>query len=318
MSLVKIFSLEERDSNKRELFLGRAIALGRFEALHLAHLEIIKQTVSFAKEKKLIPAVTSFSQVYSLKRNYSVINTFLEKKVILKSLGISEIIYFDFKKLADLDYLTYLEKILEEELQAKFLIFGENHLFGKGRQGTPEILSKWCQKKQITYQQKSLQKSIDDLSISTSRIKALLRSGKVENVNRLMPSGFFLEGKVKTGKQEARRLGAATLNFVYPLQKTKVRQGVYTGLAYYSRRVQPALLNIGRAPTIKNSSKLLVEVHLLGVNHLVFQKKELLKIKLLKFFRSERKFPSKSLLARQIKQDLLRAKKFFKENSSKK
>jgi len=314
LSLLKIFSLKERKKNS-----PRAIALGKFEALHLAHLKIIKQTILFAQKNDLVPAVTSFSETFSF--SSSGINTFAEKEKILRTLGIEEIIYFNFSQLADLDYLVYLEEILRDRLKTKFLAFGENHLFGRNRIGNCQVLVSWCQKNKIAYLKQNLEKFKDSFFISSSRIKKLLSLGKLEIVNDLLPQGFSLTGEVQTGIRLAHKLGAATLNFTYPKQKIKVRKGVYCAFASFLEnpaQKYKAILNIGKAPTIKSSSKILVEVHLLVQkqfkfkNKLASNKKNLLKVKLLKFLRSEKKFPTKKILINQIKKDILKAKKFFK------
>ena len=84
--------------------------------------------------------------------------------------------------------------------------------------------------------------------------------------------------------------------------------GVYAVRAYVgnSFKLLRGIANIGYRPTF-NQKKILLEVNLFNYNKNIYNKK--LTVEFLKFIRKEKKFNGINELRRQIKADLMKAKK---------
>ena len=69
--------------------------------------------------------------------------------------------------------------------------------------------------------------------------------------------------------------------------------------------IKKGVANIGYRPTFKGKT-LLLEINIFGLNANLYNKK--IKVRFIKFIRSERKFKNISRLKVQIKKDIIKAK----------
>jgi FAD synthase len=64
-----------------------------------------------------------------------------KKKEILKSIGLKNLIVIPFtRELSEISAYTFIKDILHKKLNAKHIILGFNHFFGKNREGSFEQL----------------------------------------------------------------------------------------------------------------------------------------------------------------------------------
>tara|TARA_B100001059_G_scaffold155832_1_gene155404 strand:- start:31 stop:507 length:477 start_codon:yes stop_codon:yes gene_type:complete len=143
--------------------------------------------------------------------------------------------------------------------------------------------------------------------VSSTLIRNYLRNGKLKEANSLLSRNWSITGKVQKGKKLGRKIGFPTANIDindYVLAKP----GVY---AIKTRRQNSlkfirGIANLGYRPTF-NGKKILLEVHLFNFSGNLYNKH--LTIEFLKFIREEKKFKGVDQLKKQIKIDLLLAKK---------
>ena len=82
--------------------------------------------------------------------------------------------------------------------------------------------------------------------------------------------------------------------------------GVYSSIVVINKKIKKkGIVNIGYKPTF-GKNKLLLEVHILGLKKNLYDKR--IKVMLIKFIRSEKKFKSINQLKIQIKKDIRNAK----------
>ncbi|MDC0518552.1 riboflavin biosynthesis protein RibF, partial [Candidatus Pelagibacter sp.] len=142
---------------------------------------------------------------------------------------------------------------------------------------------------------------------SSSLIRVFLQSGKLEKANKLLRRKWSIKGKVQKGKQLGKKIGFPTANIDikdYVLAKT----GVYAVRVKTpkGKNFVKGVANLGYRPTF-NGNKILLEVHLFNFTGNLYNK--YLTVNFLKFIRREKKFKSIEQLKKQIKIDLLKAKK---------
>ena len=138
-------------------------------------------------------------------------------------------------------------------------------------------------------------------------IRNFLQKGKLEKANKFLNRRWSIFGKVQKGKQLGKKIGFPTANIdikdyvlacpgVYAVRAKKFKNGNYfKGIA-----------NLGYRPTF-NGKKILLEVHLFNFSENLYNK--YLTVEFKKFIRKERKFKNVDQLKKQIKKDLLKAKK---------
>ena len=143
--------------------------------------------------------------------------------------------------------------------------------------------------------------------VSSTLIRNYLQKGKLDKINKLLNREWSIEGKVQKGRQLGKKIGFPTANIDI---KDYVLgcPGVYAvrGKIAKSSKYLKGIANLGYRPTF-NGKKILLEVHLFNFSGNLYNK--YLTVEFLRFIRKEKKFKNIDQLKKQIKADLLIAKK---------
>ena len=121
------------------------LAVGKFEGIHIGHRELISELVRRARESE-VAAVIAIFEPHPFKflrdADYKPLFSPHERDELIYSLGVNEIVTFDFdEKFAAMSARDFCEKIFGD-LGAQEIIAGENFRFGRGREGTLQTLRK--------------------------------------------------------------------------------------------------------------------------------------------------------------------------------
>ena len=142
--------------------------------------------------------------------------------------------------------------------------------------------------------------------ISSTRIRAALAAGRIDEANAMLGRPFAVAGAVVPGKGVGRRLDAPTLNVA---AAPPLKRGVYV----VSTALGPGLANYGVAPTMGRMawSDPVLEVHLLKGDALPPDRPpSRLRMEFHAFLRPERTFASVAALRDQIAADIVAARSF--------
>lgn len=178
---MKIYYNLEKSENPK------AIALGFFDGVHIAHQKIIEKTVNYSK-KGLMPCVLTFSQnPRSIVENIKLdlITTNEQKIEIMKNMDVQAVYMPDFDSIRDLSPEDFVREILYDTLNAKAVFCGFNYRFGKCGEGNTDTLRKLCENLDIKvfveppvlYEHKP---------ISSTRIRSALRGKNFELANKML------------------------------------------------------------------------------------------------------------------------------------
>ena len=239
-------------------------------------------------------------------KNYRISNL-NQKLSIFKKLKVDFVINKKFdKKFSKIKCNKFISEIIYKKLNPKIIFVSNNFRFGNKREGDVKQLIQFenlynykIAKPKPLYKNKKL--------ISSSLIRKLLESGKLKEANKLLGREWSVEGKVLKGRQLGKKIGFPTANIDikdYVLAKP----GVYAVKAKKQKTSKyiKGIANLGYRPTF-NQKKILLEVHLFNFSENLYNK--FLKVNFLKFIRKEKKFKNVTQLKKQIKKDLLEAKK---------
>ena len=210
------------------------------------------------------------------------------------------------KKFSKTRSISFIKQILGHKLKPRFIFVSNNFRFGNKREGDVKELIRY--EKQYNYKIIKPQPTlIKKKVISSSLIRKYLQTGKLKEANRLLKKNWSIEGTVQKGKQLGKKIGFPTANIDikdYILAKP----GVYVVKVKTpkSKKNIKGIANLGYRPTF-NGKKLLLEVHLFNFSGNLYNK--YLTVEFLKFIRNEKKFKNIDQLKKQIKIDLLIAKK---------
>ena len=189
-------------------------------------------------------------------------------------------------------------------MKCRYLYVSRNFKFGFKRRGNIRTLKKFEKvfnyENIITNPYKKNKKTI-----SSTLIRKKIRSGKIEEINKLLNRNWCIEGKVIKGEKRGRKIGFPTCNmslrnYVIP------KLGVYAVKVNFSNLNKDGVANIGYRPTFKGQS-LLLETNIFGINKNLYNK--VISVSFKKFLRPEKRFKNFEYLKKQIKLDIKRAKK---------
>jgi len=283
------------------------ITIGTFDGIHKGHQSILHRLYEVKQSKNLKSIVFTFHPhprkiIHSEKQPIKILTTPLEKIQLLKPYNIDYLIFCpftkDFANISPEDFVHYLST----QLNIKHIIIGYDHKFGKDRKGDINTFYQLKDKYRFEVEQIPA-KTINEINISSTKIRQFLLSGDIENANELLGYHYFLSGTVIEGKKLGRTINIPTANIkVDDEDKLIPANGVYCVNVNINDRTYKGVLNIGTNPTtdIDNSQK--IEVHILNFNENIYHQK--IQVSFLKKVRDEKKYDSIESLKNQILQDI--------------
>ena len=287
-------------------------AIGNFDGVHLGHKKVLEEAKKLSTEKKLPISVLTFEphprEFFSSEKNNFLLQTNSQKIETLRKHGIDNLINLKFdKNLSELHPEEFIEKILFKNLSLKHVFVGKDFKFGKNRKGDIDTLKNIGTKYNIGVSSISL-KTLNTVSISSSKIREHLKSGNIIEANKLLGRPYKISGLVIEGDKRGRSINFPTANIklgnlimpafgVYSVSIKGIENKIYNGIA-----------NIGRRPTV-NDRGVLLEVNIFDFNYNIYGKE--ISVNLLNFIRKEKKFDGIESLKTQIKNDVRVSKEFF-------
>lgn len=281
-----------------------AVALGCFDGVHIGHRKIICAMCNYAERKNLIPTVFTFDispAAYLGRTQPKVITSQSDKANILNSLGVQKCFSPDFAAVADIAPYDFVEEILINKLNAKAVFCGFNYKFGKSAGGDTQLLKRICAAHGVeVFVTEPV--CFDGDIVSSSRIRGLIESGEAAKANSLLSRAFSVNLPIEEGMHNGRTVGIPTINQTPPKEFVTPKYGVYASFATVNGKRYEAITNVGVRPTVGGVCKN-YETHILGDFSEELYGQEV-RVELLEFIRSERKFKNLAELSEQIKCDI--------------
>jgi riboflavin kinase/FMN adenylyltransferase len=304
IKLYKNFNIKKHHQNS-------IILIGNFDGLHLGHQKLFAFAKNYKKKYSLKIGVLTFEPMPKMYFNKNIKNFRISNKKqkidLLNKFNVDFVILKKFdKKFSKIRSINFIKDTLRNKLKAKFIFVSNNFRFGNKREGDVKQLIKYENKfkYKIIKPKPLLAKKI---IVSSSLIRNYLQKGKLDQVNKLLNRKWSIEGKVQKGKQLGKKIGFPTANI--DIQDYVLAcPGVYAVKVRIinTLKVIKGIANLGYRPTF-SGKKILLEVHLFNFSGNLYNK--YLTVEFLKFIRKEKKFKDMSQLRKQIKIDLLTAKK---------
>ena len=271
------------------------MAVGFFDGVHLGHQAIL-HGASAALTFRNHPL-----SVLAPERAPRLIMTPEQRVAAIKACGVEEVTVLDFTpELAALSPEAFAARYFPSSVSRlpSAVRCGANWRFGKGGAGDADFLRRLGIGVEVApYALYSGE------PISSSRIRAALERGVIEDANAMMGRMFQVSGSRFQGKGEGTKLGFPTVNLKLETCNLKLPSGVYE----VEVGGQKAVANYGHAPTMGDRAweTPILEVHFLGAGIEDVRRKSFDKmtVSMIRFIRPERKFDSVADLQRQIALD---------------
>ena len=298
----------EEDISKRKNLEGGAICIGNFDGLHPGHIEVIRSALSSSR-RVFIMTFLPHPHLVLKPEGFFFLTSLYKKYLILKNLGVSDLIVVPFLLVKDMDAFNFL--LLIKKLNPLAIYVGENFTFGKGAEGDINTLISIGNRLGIKVFCSTLIKINNEKNISSSLLRKLIRSGSVEKYFEVCGRYYSVMGSVVRGVGRGKTLGfpTANLNTTYELPY----KGVYICTVKLENEIFGGVCNVGGRPTFEENINLL-EVYVLNFNGLPLYGKRI-EVTFIKRLRDIIKFPSMDELSETIRSDVQAARNYFKEFS---
>lgn len=287
------------------------ITIGTFDGVHLGHQKIINKVVESARRENLLATIFTFfphpRMIVQHDNSLKLIHTLSEKKEALKALGVDLLIVQPFnEEFANLTAEDFVHKLLVERLNAKKVIIGYDHRFGKGRTADIKDMERFGEQYGFAVEEIPVEE-INEVSVSSTAIRNALLAGKMDIAERYLAAPYSLTGTVVHGMKLGRSIGYPTANIVVD-DKYKLipKDGVYAVYSLINQQKVYGMMSIGKNPTIEGKGSS-IEVHFFDFNSNIYDQQ--ITIYFIKYLREEQKFDSIELLKQQIANDETAARK---------
>jgi riboflavin kinase/FMN adenylyltransferase len=281
--------------------------IGTFDGVHLGHQKILQHLNTLKKKLNLQTALLTFDPhprkvLFPEQRDLKLLTLADEKLHLLKEQGIDVTVVYPFdKEFANIEAEKYIAQILIKQLNVKHLIIGYDHKFGKNREGDFQLLKNYSPKYDFTVEEISA-KDIDNIAISSSKIRKYLEDGNVELAEKFLGHAYFIKAVVVKGKQLGKTIGFPTANLkVMSPDKLIPKIGVYFVSIEIETKVYFGMMNIGHNPTVDNTQQIKQEVNIFDFLGDLYSKT--IRINFLKRLRDEKKFENLAQLVKQLELD---------------
>jgi riboflavin kinase / FMN adenylyltransferase len=264
----------------------RAVALGTFDGVHRGHRRVLDAAVAAGETSTAV----TFDPHPRVALGYGVeLLTSLERRLeLLDDAGLDEALVVDFDlEVAQLTPDEFVQRVLLP-IGTEVVVAGANFRFGRGRSGDLEVL------RRIGLDVRAVP-LVE--SVSSTRIRDLLRAGEVERAARLLGRPAEVEGTVVAGDARGGTLGFPTANLRPEPGLLVPGYGIYAGAADGHR----AAISIGTNPHYGGDERR-IEAFLLDFGGDLYGKG--LRLQLWQRLRDERAFESEAELVEQIGRDV--------------
>ena len=264
----------------------RAVAIGTFDGVHLGHRRVLEAAVAAG----LMPTVVTFDPHPRIAFGYEVeLLTPLRRRLeLIGDAGIEETLVVEFDlDLARLQPEEFAERVLTS-IGTEVVVAGADFRFGQGRAGDLDLL------RTLGFDARTVP-LVE--SVSSSRIRELLRAGEIERAAGLLGRPPEVEGTVVGGDARGGTLGFPTANLRLEPDLLVPAYGIYAGAADGRR----AAVSIGTNPHYGGAERR-VEAYLLDFEGDLYGRR--LVVQLWRRLRDEQSFGSEEELVAQIARDV--------------
>lgn len=287
---------------------GGAVVIGIFDGVHQGHQLLLERARS---QSEKVVALTFFphpTAILAPEKEPTFLLTLEDRIAQLRLNGADAVaVHLFTKEFAALTPTEFIEEILIGALDAKHVVVGSNFTFGSKASGDVTTLSA---RKEFSLDVVSLA-SNRGVSVSSTRIRGLIRDGEVEPASELLTRPHQLTGEVIHGEKRGREIGYPTANLALHPKATIPKEGVYAGWLTVGTSKWQAAISIGRNPTFPKSGgerAIQVEAYAIDEEGLDLYGKEAC-IEFGYFLRDTLKFDSLDGLLTQMREDVNQARK---------
>lgn len=280
-----------------------AVAIGKFDGIHLGHQKLIHKIIEQKKKGRLATVFTfdtSASAFFAGEEKELTVKA--EKRTIFEAMGIDVLIEFPLnRETAATDPVEFVSRYLVKQMQTAYICAGTDLSFGRNGAGNYALLGQYADT--YGYQIELIDKvKVDGEEVSSTRVREAVRGGRMETVTKMLGMPYSVSGKVAHGKQLGRTIGMPTANLLPDQDKLLPPNGVYYSKVTVEGTTYRSISNVGCKPTVSDRRITGVETYLYNFTGDIYGKD--ITVQFLAFRRPEMKFDGVESLKAQMEQDI--------------
>lgn len=287
-----------------------ALTIGNFDGLHRGHMAMLDQLKAEAQSRQLKTAVMTFEphprELFTPESAPARLTSLREKIELLREAEIDYLIVQRFTRaFASVDALTFRDHIVAQQLNAEYVLVGDDFQFGAKRSGNFDLLAQ--SKAFISCSLPTFKH--DDERVSSTAVRSALQQGDMTHAAALLNRPYSIAGRVVGGDRLGRTFGFPTANIQLKHNKPPL-YGIFVVEVLGLERTYQGVASLGFRPTIHGGDlQPKLEVHLFDFNRDIYRSH--LRVNFLAKLRDEEKYPDFDTLIAQIQKDCDQARAWF-------
>ncbi len=280
-----------------------AVVIGNFDGVHRGHQAVIQAAIQPGFRVVVLTFWPHPLQVLTPDTAPKLISDLPDRINLLCEAGADEVRVVEFdNEVASWTPEEFITRTIAP-LEPKKVVVGQNFRFGKGARGDVASLQQACTGMCDVAGLELV--GSDGEVISSTRIRAALSEGRLEDASQQLGRNFHYSGIVIMGDQRGRELGFPTANLAVPPERLVPGDGVYAGwlTTLADNVVRPAAISVGSNPTFAGRQTR-VESFVLDAPDLQLYGSEI-SVEFVSRIRGQVKFAGIDALVEQMHQDVV-------------
>ena len=289
------------------------LSVGNFDGVHLAHRHVLGEVVKRAREIGGRSMVVTFdphpTRILRPDVAPKLITPLPRKLELLARTGVDATLVLPFTRDLSLTAARdFAREILGKRLHAREVHEGQNFHFGHRAAGDTARLMEYGREAAFEVKAYPYMQIRGD-KVSSSRIRQLLRDGKVGQARHLLGWAFSIESTPGRGRGYGHKYTVPTINLTR-YDELVPKDGVYVTRTQVNGECFDSVTNVGNRPTF-GAESFAIETHLLNFHPLELTAETKVELWFLSRLRDEMRFPSVDDLRAQIAKDVKKARRYF-------
>nr|WP_018437861.1 bifunctional riboflavin kinase/FAD synthetase [Paraburkholderia atlantica] len=291
-----------------------ALTIGNFDGVHRGHQALLAHVRAAANARGLPVCVMTFEphprEFFNPAGAPPRIAMLRDKLEALRTNGVDRVVVEHFNHtFASQSPDTFVERIIVNGLHARWVMIGDDFRYGAKRAGDFASLREAGKHYGFEVEQMATVADPSGARISSSGVRAALVAGDLDSARAALGRDYLISGHVTHGMKLGRDLGFPTLNLPIA-HKRPALAGIFVVQVHgIDEHPLPGVASLGLRPTVDDSGRVLLEVHLLDWHGDAYGK--LVRVEFLKKLRDEEKFVDLETLTAAIARDVANARAWF-------
>ena len=285
---------------------GSVVTVGSFDGMHLGHRAVVDQLLERARGGGRQAVLVTFephpASVLDPENAPPRLTLGPEREELLAELGLDRAVILRFDgELAAMSAEQFVREILLARYEMRELVLGQDHGFGRGREGDRNSLPGLGARLGFGVTVVPPVPDAGGTPISSSRIRSALGAGDLGRAAEWLGRPYRITAEVVPGAGRGKGIGVPTINLAGPLAgKALPPDGVWAARVEWGGGTAGAMLNQGPRPTVGDTGRSL-EAHLFGLDEALYGRT--VRIEWVERLRDTQKFASLDALRAQLEQD---------------